>query len=499
MRLVTSNEMFLIENKIFDEYKIPSIILMEQAGKAVADFILNKGFKNVIVFSGKGNNGGDGFVAARYLFENNVNVKIYYLGDEYKEDALINLNICKNLDIPLYKLDLEKIYLEKELLASDCIIDGIFGIGFKGEITPEYANLFKFINNSSRYIVSIDIPSGVNGTSGKVTNGILANTTITFGFGKIGLYLYPGYTYSGQILVSPISIPKEFIEKSQSQYNLLTTKEAYDILPKRSTHSNKGSFGKVHVFCGSNDMVGAGVLVTKAALKIGSGYVISYGTEKVKNAINNLVIEAVTKDILLKSFEYNINENEVIAIGSGIGLDNTTKSFFCKYLEKYKKNMVIDGDGLTILSENIHLLKNMENVILTPHPKEMARLVNLPIEYIISNPIEVAKDFALKYKVTLLLKSERSIIIEPSGRVYINPTGNSSLAKAGTGDVLTGIIVGLMSQGLSCFKAGVLGSFIHGLTGELTSKEFSEYSVLARDLIENLGQSIKKLKDNENI
>lgn len=486
MRLVTTTEMFEIEHSIFNEYAIPSIVLMEQAGKNVADFLIEKDFTNIGIICGKGNNGGDGFVVARYLFEKEVDVTVIYIGNEYKNDALINFNICKNLGIPLVKFD-----FKVELSKYDVIVDAIFGIGFKGGITPFYSGLFDLINENAKYILSIDVPSGVNATTGKVTNSIKADTTITFGFGKIGLYLYPAYMYTGDLIIAPISIPKVF--HNEGDYNTLLISEAYSLLPTRSPNSNKGTFGKVHVFCGSDNMVGASVLVTKAILKTGCGYVVSYGNERLRNAINNRVIEAVTKDISINIVK-DIPKDEIKVIGSGFGLDNEAKVFFLEFIKHNKENIVIDGDGLTILSENLDLLKDMGNIILTPHPKEMSRLINIPIKEIVENTIDVARDFSTKYGVTLLLKGHRTVISNKDGKIYINTTGNSSLAKAGTGDVLTGIIGGLMSMGLDSFYAGILASYLHGKTGQLISEKSSEYSVLASDLIEYLGETINYLK-----
>lgn len=509
MKVASGAQMREMDSLTIEETGILGIVLMENASQAVAKVCLKyvNEFKNpkVAVVCGGGNNGGDGFAVARILKCNGVESRIIFIGNEEKlrQDAFVNFEIAKKFDIDIITdlNDVETIFEKQHV-----IVDGIFGTGFTGEPRNPAAGVIKKINQSGKHIISIDIPSGVNADTGTVAEVcIKADETVTFALPKIGTILYPGAKYCGKLTVADICIPNKNAEKAGVKFNLLTQNEACQWLPVRNAQSNKGTFGKLYVIAASEEMTGAGVLCCKAGYKSGCGLVYACMPKKCCDIMHILVPEAVAKplkDVDGKVFESSIEgigeelENaKAIVIGPGIGQSQGVSAFVEQVLLRANGNVLIDADGLNAIAKNKDVLKQMKCIpIITPHPGEMSRLTGIQVKELLNDTIGTALSFAIEYNTIVVLKEARTVIASPTGEVYINTTGNCSMAKGGSGDVLSGIIGGLLAQGMDSYKAAVLGVYIHGYCGDLAAEKLGHYGVLASELAEYVAFSMKELE-----
>ncbi|MDR2543041.1 MAG: NAD(P)H-hydrate dehydratase [Treponema sp.] len=497
MKTVTSKQMREIEQIAINELGIPSILLMENAAARVAEHCLkltdaNKNAK-VLIVCGLGNNGGDGLAVARLLHVKGVDVNVIYVGDinAAKGDAATYLTIIKNIGIPIINTDFQSI-----IETCDFVVDAIFGTGLDRNIEGNYRHLIELINSYAKYVISVDIPSGVHSDTGRIMGcAVKANETITFAFPKTGLYLYPGAENAGKIHIQDITIPATLLDRVKPNVNVLTNDEAANLLPVRARRSNKGSFGKVMVFAGSDEMPGAAALACSAAYMVGAGLVCACVLPNVAKVIYQWQREAITRIVPGKNGMYSkksieslaseINNSSVIIIGPGIGRSPDVTEFVFELLSITKVPVVLDADALYAISENISLLKTLKApCIITPHPGEMNRLTSLTVPEILDNTIGIAAKFAKDFNVVTLLKDAHTIIASPCGAVNINITGNNALAKAGTGDVLTGMIAGFIAQGSNVFTAGILGAYYHGKSCEAAMVNKSLYGITASNIIE---------------
>lgn len=517
MKLVTSEQMKNIEKKAMENLNIPSVILMENAAIGVSnrcmEYLEFKKSKKVVIFAGAGNNGGDGFAAARQLYTNNINITVIFTGDINKTttDCRLNYDIALNIGINIININELSISDDIPVLVreADVVIDALIGTGLKNELKSCLKQLVNAINinTKSNYVISVDCPTGINSDTGSINGAcIRADETITFHYPKIGLFLYPASGFVGEIYISDISIPKNEEFDKDLCFNMLTENEAAKMMPLRNGDSNKGCFGKTIVFAGSENMTGAAVFVCTAIYKTGAGIVNACVVKRVAEVIQNLVPETVIsllpdKDGMLCSDSFEIikdklNNVNVISIGSGIGQSDETDKFIYNVLKTAEVSLIIDADALNSISKNISILNEVKSeCIITPHIKEMSRLTGLTVEEIKNNPINTAVEFSKKYNVITVLKDSRTVITNQYGDVYINTTGNSSMAKGGTGDCLAGVISGLLSQGVNAYSSAVLGCYINGKAAEYASSNLSNYGVMARDILNSIPYVIKELKN----
>ncbi len=516
MKLITSDEMKEIDRKAIQELGIPGAVLMENAGFGLFEMIREE-FEDedieinelrIGILCGKGNNGGDGFVLARHLLNSDADVKIFLLGNiqEIKGDARINLNILLKSGYKITEITSKKdlIKLNKAIhIGFDLLVDAIFGTGFKGEAKGIPAEVINIMNDSDIPILAVDVPSGLNANTGEVKKTcVYADFTGTMCLPKRGLFLYPGKDYVGTLDVIDIGIPPCLWEDINLE--LLEPQKIYNLLPLRPDNSNKGTFGKVFVLAGSRGMTGAAALTAVSALKIGAG-LVKLGIPKSLNPILEAKLTEVITiplpetqegtlsiDALDKIID-EINKATVVVIGPGLSTNSETKILLQKLIPKIKSPLIIDADGLNNLTPNI-LKKIKVPTIITPHPGELGKLTGLSIQDIQKSKIEIAERFAKEFKVTLIFKGTPTIIVSEE-KSYLNPMYNSALAKGGTGDVLTGMIGGLLSQGLTTLDAGKLGVWLHGKAGELAQEAFTSYGVLASDVVELLPKAIKELEE----
>jgi NAD(P)H-hydrate epimerase len=506
MRVVDSSTMRKIDQYCIETLKIKGIILMENAALKVFSEVENKlkktNGKFVTILCGVGNNGGDGLAVARHLYLKGYDVKVFIVGDIDKasKDFQDNFYILKNIN----QIDKDSVYLEvlsennlnnlkEALIQCDIVLDGIFGTGLKRNIEGIHLSAISLINESSKYIISIDVPSGLNSDNGKVlTEAVKANETITLQLYKKGFLNYEAFNYCGEIKVVDIGIPKKVIEMLAEEVFITSKEWVASRIPLRSKISHKGNFGKVLIVAGSNEYTGAAYFSAQAAVKSGAG-LISLSTGKdvrkiLQSKLAEVMVSQYEDKIKLKKL---IDNSDVIAIGPGLGNEKNTFSLVQEVLLREKIPVVIDADGINALKDNLEVLLKRQGVtIITPHLGEMSRIVNKPISEIEENRMEIAKEFAIKYNTIVLLKGYNTIITDGK-KVMINPTGNSAMASGGMGDVLTGLITSFIGQGIEPFEATVCAAFIHGAGGDKLAKE--KYSVTASDILESLPYTIKEL------
>lgn len=514
MKVVTPKQMNEIDKLAAEEIGIPSIVLMENAALAVVQEV-EKTFeilqdKKVIVFAGKGNNGGDAFVIARHLFNKGLKIVVCITSKKQtiKGDAAVNLNIIEKMGIEIIEI-LDATQLDNlKLMAASCdmIIDGIFGTGLKGEVLGINNKIIEIINDSCKNILSIDIPSGTCGLTGKVLGiSVKAKKTVTFCLPKLGIVIQPGCDNAGEIVVADISIPKKLIESFNIKTNLIDVYGVSQLIPKRHSDSNKGDYGRAFFISGSVGMTGAGCLAAGAALRSGTGLVYLGVPEILTSIYDTALIEAITIPLedngrgalskqALKQIMERIEKMSVVAIGPGLSTGNDIYEITSALIKNSKAPLIIDADALNVLAGRVDVLKGRSaEVIITPHPGEMSRLLGISIEDVQNNRIEVTSNFASSFGVIVVLKGARTVIASPDGNIFINPTGNSGMATAGTGDVLTGIIAGLIAQGARPLDAARVGVFLHGLAGDNRAKIKGEHGMIASDLVNELPHIIKKI------
>lgn len=475
-----------IDRRTTEDYGIPSLLLMENAGLRVADVALAEDANTYAVVCGKGNNGGDGYVAARHLFCNGKDVSVILLvdEDEIKGDAKQMLLCAKSIGVPVF-YGLCREVLEK----SDVIIDAMLGIGITGKPKTPYCDAIEYINSLGKKVIAIDVPSGVNADNGVIEgNAVKCTKTVTFGVGRTGLMLYPAREYAGEVCVKSISFAPQIFDEIKTQ-----TLE-YVPTPAKSENCHKGSMGKVLVAAGSEGMTGAAYLASTSALKAGSGVV----TLCIPRTFNPVMERKLTEVMTIpladngKTFTKDAAEGvieqtakyDVLVMGCGLGNNADTKAFVNKVVLQTSCPLVLDADGLNVLDKaNI---KNRQNTVITPHLGEMAWLTGYEISFIQSNLTKVASDFAKEHGVTVVLKCATTVVAFPDGETYINTIGNSGMATAGSGDVLAGIIGSEIAQ-TNDFKTAVInGVWLHSAAGDKAERNLGKKYMSATDIIENL-------------
>ncbi|MEN2984044.1 MAG: NAD(P)H-hydrate dehydratase [Dictyoglomaceae bacterium] len=501
MRIISIEETRELERRIIEEFNIPSLLLMENAGVFTYYFIRDR-FKNIknlriAILCGPGNNGGDALVIARYLYINGNSPVILTYAWEKGISSLcqIQYEILKNSGLRFLSL-IENWNLAKD---AEVIIDGLFGIGLKKPLDENLQKIIRELNNLNKPIISIDVPTGIDADSGDVLGeAIKADTTITMFFPKIGFFNLNAVDYIGKIVINPLGFPQDFLEKFiSSKVFLVEEKEVKNFIPSFSLNVHKGSKGKVLIIGGSVQYTGAPILSAKASLRSSCGIVYLALPESISNihrSTNPEIIFIPLKDemgfisednvpfILDKIAKFGI---DAIGLGPGIGLSETTQKFVRELSLKLSIPLVIDADGLTAIKPILYRL-NKGNIILTPHLGEMARLLDISLEEIQRNRFKISQEFSKRYNINLILKGPYSLSSFPDGEIYVNPFASPLLATAGSGDVLTGIIVSLLAQNLDIKKACILGNYLHSLSALVFKEKYGERGLIAGDILENI-------------
>ncbi|MBA3019150.1 MAG: NAD(P)H-hydrate dehydratase [Proteobacteria bacterium] len=514
MYLVTAGEMQEMDRQTIESYGLPGRVLMENAGLGATQILL-KQFKGLVdkkvgIVAGRGNNGGDGFVMARYLSQKGISVTVYLLAKKsmVKGDAAENLNLLAPLDITVIEMPDQKSFSKNKtsMLHQDIWIDAILGTGLKSDVKGYFRKIIEFINSLARPVFSVDIPSGLNADTGQPCGAcIQAHTTATFAFAKTGHLIFPGAGYTGNLEIIDIGIPNYIAEKVGPKQFLLTSALVRSTLQKRSPEAHKGNTGHLLIIAGSTGKTGAAAMTALSAMRSGAGLVTLGIPKSLNPVLESQVLEVMTSPLpeaeggILDESSFDeimdlIAGKKCLAVGPGLGTASGTKNLVIRIIQECRMPIVIDADGLNNLIDNIHILKNLKNpVILTPHPGEMSRLIGKPVSFIQNDRINCARNFAKKFKVHVVLKGARTVIAHPDGKVFINPTGNPGMASGGMGDALTGIIAGFVTQGYSPESATHIGVYLHGAAADTLQKNMSPFGFLATELINAIPGQIQHL------
>ncbi|MCP4633861.1 MAG: NAD(P)H-hydrate dehydratase [candidate division Zixibacteria bacterium] len=505
MELLTAEQMQSIDRRAIDGKGIPSLDLMENAGSAVAEEIM-EAFSDfaelsVIVVCGKGNNGGDGFVTAHHLEEAGIGVRCFITADpkDLKGDAKVNYN--RAIGVGIQVTTVNSIGEFEIPVMTDVIVDALFGTGFRGDIQGIAAEIVNEINTAGVPVISVDCPSGLNTTTGEISDPcILADYTVTLARPKIGLYLYPGRDFTGDVSIVDIGIPNSAVDSEKCNNFLITSNYVFENLPDRPSFGYKGTFGKLYVLAGSLGMTGAAALTSESALVSGCGMVKLGCPSSLNDILEIKLTEVMTHPLPevrkqrcfalrgLGEIRRDIKKwADAVAVGPGIGTHYETKELIRRLIPTIEVPMVIDADGLNNLTGCDEIIRNIKSpCVLTPHAGELSNLIGQPIKEIMSDRFKTLRESAKLLDKVIILKGSPMLIGNPSGDVHLCPTGNSGMGTAGTGDVLTGIIGSLFAQGMEPFPAAICGTYILGAAGNLALDISGNRGMIAGDIRDNI-------------
>ncbi len=513
MKIISAEQMQQIDKDTIQEYGIPGLCLMERAGERCAELIMAEfaevSSKVALVVAGKGNNGGDGYVVARILHAHGwkVSVVVLALQEEIRGDAAVNLGLLPQDVQRSFCADNHSLSLVlKDLNNFTVIIDAIFGTGLKNEVTGIYRQTIDALNCTGTPVLSVDIPSGVNGSTGEILgSAVKANHTVTFACAKMGHVLYPGALYVGSLTVGDIGIPAEITDRCAG-CEFVDAAEIQRILKFRDPSSHKGSFGHCLIIAGSTGHTGAAALAAAGALRGGAGLVTLAVPATLHTILEVKTTEAMTLplgdrgrghlgDDAFPDIAAALTGRDVVALGPGMSRQKETVNLVLRLVREIQLPMVIDADGLNALAEDSSVLleKASPTVILTPHPGEMSRLTGLTVTQVEADRVGVARRFAQQNRVYLVLKGARSVIASPDGKIAINGSGNPCMSTGGMGDVLTGLISALLCQGYPPFEACRVGVFVHGFAADMVAKDKGQIGITATDVVERLPYAYQQL------
>jgi len=515
MRLCSAQEMAAMDRHAIIDQGLPGVVLMENAGRACCrifeDAFRARQSEPVLIVCGKGNNGGDGYVMARILADQGWCVRVVVLAaeEDITGDAAIMLRAAQALGICFHFISESALVSELfEQLQPGIIVDAIFGTGLRSAVCGLQRDVIELINSLNSAVFAVDIPSGVDGSTGRICAvAVRAAVTVTFAHAKIGHGSQPGAACCGELFVVDIGIPLSGRREPESQVHLLDAQLCRKWLPDRPRFGHKGSFGHCLLIAGSPGKTGAAALAGNAAVRSGCGLVTVATAASLHDIIEVKLTEAMSLALpedagghidfsASQLLDEYIDTRQALAVGPGLGQSKGLQQLLRWLLGRAAVPLVIDADGLNLLASQPHLLKvgRRAALVLTPHPGEMARLCGLSVAEIEADRFEVAREFAVANKVTLLLKGPRTLIAAADGRVNINSSGNDALATGGSGDVLTGLIGGLLAQGLEPFAAASLGAWLHGRAAELVAGECGSAGMAASDLLTRLPLARRELQ-----
>ncbi len=515
MRVLNSSQMREADRRTIEDIGIPSLVLMENAGRQVVAAVeaihTDLAERQVAVLCGRGNNGGDGFVVARTLLQRGVDTSVFLIGQvsEVRGDARVNLDILGRLGVTVVEIADGQAWELHFSEIEDCtlIIDAIFGTGLNAPLSGLMETVVADVNGSGIPIVSIDLPSGLSADSHEpIGESIEAGLTVTLGAPKLPLVLPPAETRAGDIVIADIGIPGEVFEGLDGpRVELLTRAAARALVTPRTPDTHKGDYGRVLIVAGSRGKTGAAYLAALGALKSGAGLVTvatgashqpvlaamapEYMTEAIAEVAGGDGLDPEAVDRVLEM------ARDVVAIGPGLGQSASTRAFVKALVDRATMPVVLDADGLNAFADDPDALTGREgrDVIITPHPGEMARLVGMSSDEVQASRLEIARNFATAHQLYVVLKGHRTLIATPDGKVFINPTGNAGMATGGTGDVLTGMIAAWLAQLLDAEGACRLAVYLHGMAGDLAEADEGEIAMTSGDVAGHLGDAVMEL------
>ena len=513
MRILNTAQMREADRLTIEEVGIPSLVLMENAGRQVVA-AMEAAFEEqlngrVAVLCGRGNNGGDGFVVARTLLQRGIEAAVFVLGalPDVRGDARTNLDILGRLGATVVEINDEQSWELHFSEISQCtiIVDAIFGTGLRSAAAGMMETVIADVNASDIPIVAVDLPSGLSAdTPHLVGDCIQAAMTVTLAAPKLPLVLPPGETYAGDVVIADIGIPHEIVEGLDGPYvELLTPEQVRELVEPRGADSHKGDFGRVTVVAGSLGKTGAAYLAAMGALRSGAGLVTAATPRSCLPIVASMAPELMTEGLAEADGQLSEDavervlelQQDVVACGPGLGRGPGATAFVSALIDRSTVPLVLDADALTVLAATPDRLTGREEraVIITPHPGEMARLAGVDVETVQGNRLQIASDFATTHRVYVVLKGHRTVIATPEGRVFINPTGNPGMATGGTGDVLAGMIAAWLAQLLDAEAACRLAVFLHGVAGDIAEVREGQVAMTATDVLAQLGEALKQL------
>ena len=513
MRVLNSTQMREADRRATSDIGIPSLVLMENAGRqavaAMETMFSDIQERRVAVLCGRGNNGGDGFVIARTLAQRDVDVSVFLIGrvSEVRGDARTNLEILGRLGLTVVEVADSQAWELHFSEVSDCslIVDAIFGTGLNAPVSGFIESVIADVNASGIPIVAIDLPSGLSADSPEpIGPSIEAGLTVTLAAPKLPLVLPPAETRAGDIVIADIGIPADVIESIDGpRVDLLARASMRELLTPRAPDSHKGDYGRILIVAGSRGKTGAAHLAAVGALRSGAGLVTiatpatcqavvaamgaEYMTEALPESDEGLAVEGVDRVLDLA--------RDVVALGPGLGQAPRTREFIRQLVDRATMPLLVDADGLNAFADDPDRLAGREgrDIIITPHPGEMARLVGMSTDEVQASRLEIARNFAVAHHLFVVLKGHRTLIATPDEKVFINPTGNPGMATGGTGDVLTGMIAAWLAQLLDAEAACKLAVYLHGLAGDLAEADEGEVAMTSADVAGHLGDAFMEL------
>ncbi|MEK7237407.1 MAG: NAD(P)H-hydrate dehydratase [Nitrospirota bacterium] len=515
MKIVTGTEMQTLDRRAITEAHVPSAVLMERAGEGIVRHLEEhcgpaRG-KTITILCGKGNNGGDGLVVARLLHRRRARVHVVLLtpiADLSRDTAAMYRRLVlvagRAAIVRFRSADQARLLLA----SSDILVDAILGTGLSSEVTGIYREAIDLINGAEKPVIAVDIPSGLHADTGAILGqAIRATVTVTLGLPKLGLYVGAGIDQAGAIRIVDIGIPEAYVDDIGSRTLLLTSNNIFNSLPERRPSAHKGTFGHAGIIAGSVGKTGAAALAAQAALRVGTGLVTVATPSSVNDVLEAKLLEVMTMPLPetkartlarsgLDRVLAFIQAHTAIAIGPGLSTHHETVELVQSLMKHLDRPSVLDADALNALTGRASLLTECKTPpILTPHPGEMARLeVDATTQSVNADRIGTARRFARERGVFVVLKGARTVIARPDGLVAICPTGNPGMATAGTGDILTGMIVGLLAQGVPAWEAACAATYFHGSAGDLAAQQLGQAGMLASDLIAQIPYALQRTK-----
>ncbi len=515
MKVLNAEQMKNIDRQTIKEIGILGPVLMENAGIQIVKALKSKfpepQRERIVIVAGRGNNGGDGLVVARHLFNQDCRPLVLLLGteQEVKGDAALNLRIARRIGIEILKVTSAKVWDKHKARVSRAtlLVDAIFGTGLSKPVKGLYAKVIEDMNRSKAYTIAVDIPSGLSSDTYQIIGPcVKADLTVTLAAPKIAHVFPPAEDWVGELIIGEISVPRFLFENDDLRLELVEKKDIIPYFKKRMKDTHKGTYGHLFIISGSFGKTGAAVMAGKAALKMGAGLVTIGTPQSCLPIVARPVVELMTEPLpetaartisseALEKTSTLLRDKDALLIGPGISTHRSTAGFVLSLLPQLKLPSVIDADALNILASNPGILKSLRKpVIITPHPGEFARLLRLSTRDVLERKLELVPEFSEKHGVYLVLKSYKTLISTPGGKVFINPTGNPGMATAGSGDVLSGMIASMIVQEKNLLEAILAAVYVHGLSGDIGAEKLGEKSLTAGNIIDYLPRAIKQLE-----
>ncbi len=515
MVVLTPERMAEYDRYAINTLGIPSAVLMENAGRGTYRLAKERYFsgkEKVTIFCGRGNNGGDGFVIGRYALRDGFQTRVFLLckASDLKGDAALNMGIYKSIGGKISECTDKTKGITDGIRDADIIIDAIFGTGLSKPVSGIEKAVIEDINISGKPVIAVDIPSGIDGKTGQpLGTAIRATHTFTYGYPKIGQILQPGAYHTGKLTVIDISMPSLIEGKLGFDGRVIEGAMVRGFLKKRLPWDHKGTFGHVAVIAGSPGKTGAACMTSQAALKIGAGLVTLLIPESLNSIVASKLSEVMTYPVrdrgtgyfhlsAYKEISDFVSDKDVIVMGPGLSQESDTTMLVRELYQNINKPFVIDADGINAFQGQTDIIKGSgRKAVFTPHPGELSRLMGVTPKDINNDRVGVAQRFVHHTGANLILKGARTVIVSDKEELFINPTGNPALAKGGSGDILTGFVGGLLSQGHAPIEASIIGTYLHGYIADTWVQNNTDMDLLAGDLVSGIGKALRDIRDGK--